>query len=433
MKKVLYLILALVVGAVAWWFLADESVAENRPQKSLNDYVNLETEFQNLFQTSQNGDTISLPEGHFVFTKSLILDGRKNIVIKGAGMDKTVLSFRNQAQGAEGIRIANASNITLQDFTIQDALGDNIKTIYVDTIAFKNIKTEWTFDFDPDLVGAYGLYPVICKNVTIENCIALRASDSGIYVGQSENIVIRNNEVIENVCGINVENCGNVAIYNNKTHHNTSGITVLDIPGLTRYSNDVRIYDNKIYDNNLKNFAPKGNVAANTYQGSGIMLWAAKNAKVENNDFIGQAFPIMLVSFLSSKKLSSQIDHGTKSRMIEEREKASISIEASLRDDEIHAQMEKDKKYSPYNEGVFIGKNTYEYGSFRKRIDHKDGFLTTLVLKAKNYPIFYDGVPNPKGNTVCLGDSQLKIVDLDILHDSKNVKILDGAEALCKK
>lgn len=276
MKKVLYVLIAIFASVSIWWFLSDEPVAEHRTQKPISDYVNLETEFQNLFQSAKNGDTIALPEGYFIFTKSLILDGKKNIVIKGAGMDKTVLSFRNQAQGAEGIRVANASNITLQDFTIQDALGDNIKTIYVDTIAFKNIKTEWTFDFDPELVGAYGLYPVICKNVSIENCIALRASDSGIYVGQSENIVIRNNETFENVCGINVENCGNVAIYKNKTHHNTSGITILDIPGLTRYSDKVRIYDNKIYDNNFKNFAPKGNVAANTYQGSGIMLWAAK-------------------------------------------------------------------------------------------------------------------------------------------------------------
>ena len=111
-------------------------------------------------------------------------------------------------------------------------------------------------------MGAYGLYPVICKNVTIENCIALRASDSGLYVGQSENVTIRNNETLENVCGINVENCCNVEIYQNKTHHNSSGVTILDIPGLTRYSKDVRVYNNKIYDNNLKNFAPKGNVAA---------------------------------------------------------------------------------------------------------------------------------------------------------------------------
>jgi len=57
---------------------------------------------------------------------------------------------------------------------------------------------------------------IICKNVLIENCVALRASDSGLYIGQSENIVIRNNKALENVCGINVENSENVEIYNNE-------------------------------------------------------------------------------------------------------------------------------------------------------------------------------------------------------------------------
>ena len=162
------------------------------------------------------------------------------------------------------------------------------------------------------------------------------------------------------------------------------------------------------------------------------MLWAAKQAKIENNDITGQAFPIMLVSFITSKKLSQMIDHGTKSRMIEAREKASISIEASLRDDEIHAQMEKDKNYSPYNEDVFIGKNTYDYGSFRKRIDHKDGFLIALGLKGKNYPVYYDGVHNPKGNTVCLEDTAMKIINLDMEHNSENIQIIEGAQVACK-
>ena len=153
MKKVLYILAVIVVVVGIWWFASNETVAQKRPQKPLSEYVNLETEFQNLFQLAKNGDTIYLPEGHFIFTKSLILDGKKNIVIKGLGMDKTVLSFRNQVQGAEGIRVANATNITIQDFTIQDALGDNIKTIYVDTLVFKNIKTEWTFDLNPDLGG----------------------------------------------------------------------------------------------------------------------------------------------------------------------------------------------------------------------------------------------------------------------------------------
>ena len=92
----------------------------------------METDFQKLFQLAKDGETIELPAGHFKFSKALILDGKQNVTVKGAGMDKTVLSFREQAEGAEGIRVANCKNVTLEGFTIQDAIGDNIKAIYTE-------------------------------------------------------------------------------------------------------------------------------------------------------------------------------------------------------------------------------------------------------------------------------------------------------------
>ena len=54
-------------------------------------------------------------------------------------------------------------------------------TPYYDII-FRHLKTHWAGGPSPEN-GAYGLYPVQCKNVLIENCIAIAASDAGIYVG----------------------------------------------------------------------------------------------------------------------------------------------------------------------------------------------------------------------------------------------------------
>ena len=49
-----------------------------------------------------------------------ILDGKKNITIRGAGIEKTVLSFLGQKEGAEGIRVSGCENIVFEDFTIED-------------------------------------------------------------------------------------------------------------------------------------------------------------------------------------------------------------------------------------------------------------------------------------------------------------------------
>ncbi|GIS32108.1 MAG: hypothetical protein Ct9H90mP4_00220 [Gammaproteobacteria bacterium] len=63
-----------------------------------------------------------------------------------------------------------------------------------------NLKTEWTGGPKPTN-GAYGLYPVESKNVLIDGCVAIGASDAGIYVGQSQQIIVRNSSAHYNVAG----------------------------------------------------------------------------------------------------------------------------------------------------------------------------------------------------------------------------------------
>jgi parallel beta-helix repeat protein len=140
---------------------------------------------------AEDGATILIPEGRFQFDASLSLDGKKNITIKGAGTDKTILNFKGQLSGAEGIKITNASNITLLDLTVQDTKGDGIKAQLVEGITFRNVKAEWT-NGGSTANGGYGLYPVQCTNVLIDNCTAVGASDAGIYVVQSKYIIVRN-------------------------------------------------------------------------------------------------------------------------------------------------------------------------------------------------------------------------------------------------
>jgi len=45
----------------------------------------------------------------------------------------------------------------------------------------------------------------------------------------------------------------------------------------------VRVFDNVITSNDLKNFAPSGNIVANVPVGTGIMLLAAKNVEIFGN------------------------------------------------------------------------------------------------------------------------------------------------------
>lgn len=246
------------------------------------DWQNIEKELQTKLILSVDGDTIRIPEGHYKFKGSLTLDARKRIVIMGAGRDKTILSFKGQDEGAEGLKITNCESITVQDFTVQDTKGDGLKIQKTNKLIIKNVRAEWTGEPKKEN-GSYGFYPVDCDSVLMESCIAIGASDAGIYVGQSRDIIVRNSEAFHNVAGIEIENCIRADVYHNYAHCNTGGILVFDMPELPQSGHTVRVYDNTVWKNNYKNFAPEGNIVHEVPPGTGIMILATDNVEIFDN------------------------------------------------------------------------------------------------------------------------------------------------------
>src|SRR5690606_30787898 len=67
----------------------------------------IQKKFQTMLIEVENGGVINLPEGHFQLEGSLSMDDKSDVVIRGAGMNKTILSFKGQVTGAEGLKITN--------------------------------------------------------------------------------------------------------------------------------------------------------------------------------------------------------------------------------------------------------------------------------------------------------------------------------------
>ena len=107
----------------------------------LSTQIFAQADFEKKLQTklilAEDGDVINIEAGNYALTKSLSLDGKKNITLRGKGIDKTILSFKGQTQGAEGIKVTNCDNIDLEDFTAEDSKGDLIKTMHVKGITFR--------------------------------------------------------------------------------------------------------------------------------------------------------------------------------------------------------------------------------------------------------------------------------------------------------
>lgn len=243
---------------------------------------NAQDEIQTALILAEPGDRIILASGSFNLMHGLSLDV-DNVILEGAGMDKTFLIFDEQKTGAQGL-LVTSDNVTLQNFAVINAKGDAIKSKGADKISFLNLKTEWTNGPD-SLNGAYGLYPVESTRVLIDGCVAIGASDAGIYVGQSEQIIVRNSRAEYNVAGIEIENSYYADVYDNVTTNNTGGILVFDLPNLPKQGGKfVRVFRNKSFANNTDNFAPEGNIVGEVPRGTGVIIMANRNVEVFDND-----------------------------------------------------------------------------------------------------------------------------------------------------
>lgn len=332
-------------------------------------------QLQAQFIETPDGEVIVIPEGRYQLNMALWMDGKKNIIIKGKGMDKTILSFKDQLAGAEGIKITNSSNITIQDMTVQDSKGDLIKAQLVDGLIIKNVKAEWTGKPSKDN-GAYALYPVQCKNVLIDGCIAIGASDAGIYVGQSQHVIVRNCKAINNVAGIEIENTLNADVYNNEATENTGGILIFDLPNLIqKKGGHVRVFNNHIHHNNYPNFAPKGNIVGKIPLGTGVMVLATNNVEIYNN------------------------------RIINNRTAGTVIVSYYIAEIPV-----KDESYYPYPDHIFIHDNSYARKKQRTTMKGRMGLMFRLKVRfGKNVPhIIYDGIVDDKvkNPAICIRNNE---------------------------
>ena len=247
-------------------------------QPSENSYQDI----QEALILAEPGDVVRLTAGTFYLRDSLSLDVN-GVQVEGEGMNQTILDFSDQQSGAQGLSVTS-DNVTLQDFSIQNAKGDAIKVKGVTNIKFLRVKTEWTNGPSSEN-GAYGLYPVESTNVLIDGCVAIGASDAGIYVGQSKNIIVRNSRAEYNVAGIEIENSYYADVFNNLATNNTGGILIFDLPGLPQQGgHHVRVFNNRSVGNNTDNFAPEGNIVGEVPRGTGIIVQANSDVEIFDNE-----------------------------------------------------------------------------------------------------------------------------------------------------
>ncbi|MYH16893.1 MAG: hypothetical protein F4149_17150 [Gammaproteobacteria bacterium] len=257
-----------------------------------------EEAFRLQVETASPGSVIEVPAGTLRLQRGLVLN-TDGVTIRGAGMDQSILSFKGQLAGAEGL-LVTASDFTIEDLAIEDTAGDALKITDGRNITVRRVRTEWTGGPSTEN-GAYGIYPVQTENTLIEGSVAIGASDAGIYVGQSRNVVVRDSRAEFNVAGIEIENTVHADVFGNVAANNTGGILVFNMPDLPEEGHSTRVFNNRVVDNNTANFGIPGSAVAGVPAGSGILINANDRVEVFDNEIRNnQTANVLISSYFSA-------------------------------------------------------------------------------------------------------------------------------------
>ena len=364
-----------------------------------------ETEFQKQLQMqlikAKPGDVITIPEGVHAINRGLSLNV-SGVTLRGVGMDKSILSFRGQVQGAEGL-LVNASDFTIEDLAIEDTPGDALKINEGRNIVIRRVRTEWTNGPD-EQNGAYGIYPVQAENVLLEDSVAIGASDAGLYVGQSRNVVVRNNRVEFNVAGIEIENTVHADVYGNVARDNTGGILVFNMPDLPSPGHSTRVFDNEVVGNNTPNFGAEGTPVASVPAGSGVVINSNDRVEIFDNVITdNDTANIIISSYFASGY------QGTR----------------EMADD-----------YDPYPETIYVYGNTLSGGgSSPDGLDLKALKVAKFGLTGSFPDVLWDGYVNTdkvdeQGRllpeyAICVDNDTAEVLNVDLGNGSENIVIGD--------
>lgn len=356
-------------------------------------------DFQKDLQTrlikAKPGTVIELPAGIWQLDRGLSLKV-SGVTLKGAGMDKTILNFKGQKAGAEGL-LVDASDFTIEDLALEDSKGDALKVVGGRNIVIRNVRTEWT-NGPATANGAYGIYPVQTENTLIEGAVAIGASDAGIYVGQSRNVVVRNSRAERNVAGIEIENTIGADVHDNVATGNTGGILVFNMPNLQQPGHGTRIYRNKVEGNNHDNFGHKGTPVASVPAGSGVVINSNDDVEIFDNDIGNHRTANVIVSSYFSTGYSD---------------------------------LSTTKDFDPYPERVAIHGNRFgPAGDNPDHLELKALKIARFGLDGRLPDILWDGYVNPARLVdgklpaelgICVDNGAATLVNVDGPNNFKNI------------
>jgi parallel beta-helix repeat protein len=235
------------------------------------------TSIQAAVDLANPGDTVRVPPGVYhenvrVAKNNITINGSSGAILDGTGLT-----------GDSGITVQSLTpslridGFTLSGLQIRNYSGNGVLLIEVD-----NFQIDHGQYVNND---EYGIFPILCSHGLVEFNQVAGSDDTGIYIGQSHDALIRQNHVSDCTVGIDVENSSNVIVQDNWASDNTIGMTAEVFPGLTEtVTTDIQIIRNIFRSNNRPNpITDPDDILSLLPSGSGLLIIGADSVIARSN------------------------------------------------------------------------------------------------------------------------------------------------------
>lgn len=251
---------------------------------------------QSAVDQARPGDTILVEPGLYPETVSIDIP---SLTVRGLIVDGERAWLDGENTRSDGFN-TTGDDFVLEGFGMRRYIGNAVLTTGAERVVYRNLYIEGTDAGSVETI--YGIYPVECTDILIEQNEVTGIADAAIYVGQSRGpIIVRDNVVHGNVTGIEIENSTHADVYDNHVYNNTAGVLVFLLPNNpSKVGYHTRIYANLIENNNHPNYGAPGSVVSQVPPGTGIMIITADNTEVFDNTIRGHVTAGLILTSLYS-------------------------------------------------------------------------------------------------------------------------------------
>lgn len=238
--------------------------------------VIVSTTIQAAVDAANPGDTVRVPPGTYyenvlVTKDNITIEGSQGAILDGTGLTGSGITVRSSAPLGR-INGFSLSGLRIQNFVRNGVILNRVDNYQIDHGQYVDNL-------------AYGIFPIRSTHGLIEFNQVSGSDDTGIYIGQSSDAVIRNNHVTDCTVAISAEVSSNIVVENNRVMDNTMGMLAMVLPGLSvAEAANIQITDNLFIRNNRPNpVSDPADILSQLPSGLGILIYGADHVNVMGN------------------------------------------------------------------------------------------------------------------------------------------------------